>query len=79
MDKEIEAIILQEAGYGKPRHRSSEDVIEIDEDGTGSDAYSAADERQEMIELENDIIDTLVDESQDVSTEGIDRDGWDRD
>ena len=79
MDKEIEAIILEEAGYGKGYSRNrAEDIVEIDEDQSASDAYSDADERQEMIELENDTIDTLVNESQDVSTEGIDVDGWGR-
>jgi N utilization substance protein A len=82
MDKDIEAIILEEAGYGKPRQRRggpAEDVIEIDEEGSGSDAYSDADERQEIIELQNDTIDTLVNDSQDASTEGIDNGGWNRD
>ena len=44
-----------------------------------SDAYSDADEREEMIELRNDAIDTLVNDSQDASSEGIDNNGWDRD
>jgi hypothetical protein len=32
-----------------------------------------------MIELENDTIDTLVNDSQDASTEGIDNGGWNHD
>ena len=36
-----------------------------------SDAASEADARQERIEAENDAVDTLVDESQEVSDEGI--------
>jgi N utilization substance protein A len=44
-----------------------------------SDGYSDADAREEMIELENDTIDTLVNDSQDASTEGIDNGGWNHD
>ena len=36
---------------------------------------SEADAREETIELENDAVDTLVNESQEVSDEGIDG-GW---
>lgn len=80
MDKEIEAIIAREAGYGRVRDedgRSEDDLIEEEE--ALSDAYSDADAREEMIESENDTIDTLVNDSQDASTEGIDNDGWNRD
>jgi hypothetical protein len=76
MDKEIEAIIAQEAGLGG-RNSSATDEIEIEEENRQSDAYTDADEREEQIELMNDTIDTLVDESQDASTEGVDNDGWD--
>jgi transcription termination/antitermination protein NusA len=44
-----------------------------------SDAYTAADVREEMIELQNDTIDTLVNDSQDASTEGINDGGWNHD
>ena len=80
MDKELEAIIAREAGYGRVRDedgRSEDDLIEEEE--ALSDAYSDADAREEMIESENDTIDTLVNDSQDASTEGIDNDGWNRD
>jgi hypothetical protein len=44
-----------------------------------SDAYSDADAREEMIELENDSIDTRVNGSQDASTEGIGNGSWNHD
>jgi N utilization substance protein A len=44
-----------------------------------SDALSDADAREEAIELDNDAVDSLVNESQEVSDEGIDDgDGHDR-
>jgi hypothetical protein len=39
--------------------KSAEDVIEIEEDESGGDAYRDADEHQERVELENDTIDTF--------------------
>ena len=45
----------------------------------GATAYSDADAREGMIELENDSMDTLVNDSQDASTEGIDNGGWNHD
>ena len=80
MDREIEAIIAREAGYGRISNDSerSEDEL-VEEEGFRSDGYSDADAREEMIELENDTIDTLVNDSQDASTEGIDNGGWNHD
>jgi N utilization substance protein A len=73
MDKGIEAIIAQEAGYGETEGGFTEDeLIERENEASLSDAYTDADAQEERIELENDTIDTLVDESQDVSSEGID-------
>jgi N utilization substance protein A len=77
MDKEIEAIIAEEAGLRSHNRTSREEDIEVVEEDQGSDAYTDADRREEQLELMNDTIDTLVDESQDVSTEGIDNGGWD--
>jgi transcription termination/antitermination protein NusA len=57
---------------------STEDIADAEEAGSESDAFSDADAREEKIELENDAVDTLVDESQDVSDEGIDSDEHDR-
>jgi hypothetical protein len=80
MGREIEAIIAREAGYGRLSNGSerSEDEL-VQEEEFRSDAYSDADSREEMIELENDSIDTLVNDSQDASTEGIDNGGWNHD
>ncbi|WP_158941787.1 hypothetical protein [Granulicella sp. S190] len=76
MDKEIEAIIAREAGEGAIEEDDSiDELIALEDEET--DSYSEADAREEKIELENDSIDTLVDESQDVSTEGTDDGGWD--
>lgn len=80
MDRGIEAIIASEAGYGQVSNdteRSEDELVEEEE--FRSDAYSDADAREEMIELENDSIDTLVNDSQDASTEGIDDGGWNHD
>lgn len=73
MDREIEAIIAEEAGLVGQKS-ATEETIEVLEEDRESDAYTDADVREEQIELMNDTIDTLVDESQDVSTEGIDND-----
>jgi N utilization substance protein A len=73
MDKTIEAIIAGENGEGEAREDFSEDeFIEDENEESSSDAYTDADAREELIEMQNDTIDTLVDESQDVSSEGID-------
>jgi N utilization substance protein A len=77
MDKEIEAIIAEESGLGGRNRAFKEEAIEVVEDDRDSDAYTDADQREEQLELMNDTIDTLVDESQDVSTEGTDNGGWD--
>ena len=81
MDKEIEAIIAREAGRGLKDDAglSMEDIIDRENLESASDAYSDADAREEMIELENDTVDTLVNDSQDASSEGIDNGGWDPD
>jgi N utilization substance protein A len=57
---------------------STEDVAELEEADSASDAFSDADAREEQIELENDAVDSLVNESQEISDEGIDTDGHDR-
>ena len=78
MDKDIEAIIEGEAGVG---HLDDEDMTDdlIEAEEFESDAYTEADAREEMIESQNDTIDTLVNDSQDASTEGIDDGGWNHD
>ena len=78
MDKDIEAIIEGEAGVGRLDDEDMpDDLIEAEE--FDSDAYTEGDAREEMIESQNDTIDTLVNDSQDASTEGIDDGGWNHD
>jgi N utilization substance protein A len=80
MDKALEAIIEREAGVRRLDDNDkdmTDDLIEAEE--FESDAYTEADAREEMIELQNDTIDTLVNDSQDASTEGIDDGGWNHD
>ena len=57
---------------------STEDLAEAEERASLSDANDDADAREERIETDNDTIDTLVDQAQEVSDEGIDTDGHDR-
>jgi N utilization substance protein A len=82
MEKTPEEILVADAvavgEVEEVRDLSTEDVAEAEEAGSVSDAYSDADAREEAIELENDSVDELVNESQEVSDEGIDNDGHDR-
>ena len=81
MEKSPEEILAADAkavgGVEEVRDLSSEDIADAEEAGSASDAFSDADAREEGIELDNDAVDELVNESQDVSDEGID-DGNDR-
>ncbi len=80
MAKTPEAILAEEAGIGNAKevnNISTEDIAEREDRTSGSDAFSDADAREERIELDNDTVDTLVNESQEISDEGID-DGNDR-
>jgi N utilization substance protein A len=79
MDREIEAIIAREAGYGQVSKHERSRGKSAEREELRSDAYSDADAREEMIESANDSIDTLVNDSQDASTEGIDNGGWNHD
>jgi N utilization substance protein A len=81
MEKTPEAILAEEAGSGSAREVgdvSTEDIETAEDAGSDSDAFSDADAREEKIELDNDSVDSLVNESQEVSDEGIDSDGSDR-
>ena len=60
------------------RDLSTEEIADAEETESESDAVSEADAREETIELENDAVDSLVNESQEVSNEGIDKDGHER-
>ena len=80
MEKTPEAILAEEAGIGRAKEVndiSTEDIAEREDETSGIDAFSEADAREERIELDNDTVDTLVNDSQEVSDEGID-DGNDR-
>ena len=80
MDKTPEAILAEEAGNGRAREVSdisTEDIVDFEDRTSGIDAFSDADAREERIELDNDTVDTLVNDAQEVSDEGID-DGNDR-
>ncbi len=79
VEKTPEAILAEEAGFGTAEevdNISTEDIADAED--ASSDAISDADAREERIELDNDTVDTLVDEAQEVSDEGIDNDGHDR-
>jgi N utilization substance protein A len=60
------------------RDLSTEAIADAEETESKSDAVSDADAREETIELENDAVDSLVNESQEVSDEGVDKDGHER-
>jgi N utilization substance protein A len=77
MEKTPEEILATEFGGGAQRAEevrglSTEEIEAAEDKGSDSDALSDADAREEKIELENDAVDTLVDESEDVATEGPD-------
>jgi N utilization substance protein A len=57
---------------------SAEDIEAAEEANSASDAVSEADAREEQIELNNDAVDTLVEESQEHSNDGPDTDGHER-
>src|ERR1700678_3425437 len=81
MEKTPEAILAAEAGSGKAveiNDISTEDIETAEDAGSDTDAFSDADAREEKIEFDNDSVDSLVNESQEVSDEGIDSDGSDR-
>jgi N utilization substance protein A len=77
LEKTPEEILATEFGGGKARAEevrgvSTEEIEAREDSASDSDALSDADAREEKIELENDAVDTLVDESEDRATEGID-------
>jgi transcription termination/antitermination protein NusA len=82
MEKTPEAILAEEAGVGTAKEVndiSSEEIAEREDEASGIDAFSDADAREERIELDNDTVDTLVNDSQEFSDEGISNEGHDRD
>ncbi len=82
MTKTPEAILAAEAGDGSEATEleefSTEDIVAAEDALSRSDANDEADAREERIEMDNDSVDTLVDNAQDYSDEGIDTDGHDR-
>jgi N utilization substance protein A len=80
MEKTPEEILAAEAANGRAQEvggLSAEDLAAAEDEASDSDAFSDADAREERIELNNDTVDTLVDEAQEVSDEGVE-DGRDR-
>jgi transcription termination/antitermination protein NusA len=80
MEKTPEAILAEEAGIGSAKEvntLSTEDIADLEDAESASDAFSENDAREERIELNNDTVDTLVNDSQEHSDEGVD-DGNDR-
>jgi N utilization substance protein A len=79
-EKTPEAILAEEAGTGRAKEintLSTEDIANLEEAESTTDAFSENDAREERIELNNDSVDRLVNDSQEVSDEGVD-DGNDR-
>ena len=79
--KTPEALLAEQAGAGEAEEvatLSTEDLAAIEDLNSASDGFSDADNREARIELENDATDELVNQSQEVSDEGIDTDGNDR-
>ncbi len=58
---------------------SAEDIVDREDELSEIDANDANDAREAGIELDNDTMDELVDQAQEVSSEGIDNDGPSRD
>ena len=71
-----EEILAREAaksgGAREVGEYSVEDIAAAEDEISQSDANDAADAREEAIELDNDTVDTLVDQAQESSDEGID-------
>jgi N utilization substance protein A len=81
-EKTPEEILAAEAGPDeearKVRGKSTEAIADAEDTESESDAVSDADAREEAIESKNDAVDTLVNESQEVSDEGVESDGQKR-
>ena len=81
MAKTPEEILAEDAEFGEAQELngiSTEDIAEEEDRESLSDANDDADAREELIETQNDTVDTLVAETQEISDEGIDTDGHDR-
>ncbi len=81
MAKTPEEILAEQSAFGEAEEVddiSTEDLQAKEDAESESDAFSDADTREERIELDNDAVDELVEQSQDTSDEGPDTDGHDR-
>jgi N utilization substance protein A len=81
MAKTPEEILAERAAFGEAEEvndLSTEDLQAAEDAESESDAFSDADTREERIEMDNDAVDELVEQSQDTSNEGPDTDGHDR-
>ena len=81
MAKTPEELLAKQAGTGEAVEAtdvSTEDIEAAEDAASDSDAFSDADTREELIEMNNDAVDELVDQSQETSDEGPDTDGHDR-
>ena len=83
VDRTPEELLAEDAAeFGEARELnglSTEDLQDAEDRMSLSDANDAADRREELIESDNDTVDTLVDEAQETTTEGIDDLGHTRD
>ena len=81
MAKTPEEILAEDAEFGEAQELngiSTEEIADEEDRESMSDANSDADARTEQIEMQNDMTDTLVAESQEVSDETIDADEHNR-
>ncbi len=73
--EEILAIEAEEAGSAEEvTGISTEDIAQLEDEQSASDADSDADAREEAIETDNDTVDELVNQADEVSSETIDDD-----
>ena len=83
MSKTPEEIIAAERGLTDAPEEvtdvSTEDIADVEDAESDFDGFSDADNRESQIELDNDAVDELVNDSQEFSDEGISNEGHDRD
>ena len=82
MTRTPEEILAEQAaeagGVTEVRDFSTDDIADAEDAMSENDANDDADAREAGIELDNDTMDSLVDQAQEVSDEGIDSDEHDR-
>ncbi len=67
--------VMNGAPAGEVPELTVDAIVDAEEAKSESDAVSDADAREETIERQNDAVDSLVNESQEVSDEGVEEDG----